>query len=73
MGISTILITVSPDESEQAGPPRALRPKPFQIGQSLGPPGKTDLQLRILADALDLLKYSREPGTLIDRNYAPED
>lgn len=69
MGISTLLITVSPEESEQAGPPRALRPKPFPIGQSLGRPGEAPLQSRVLADALELLKYPGEPGTLVERDY----
>src|SRR5262249_24547551 len=29
-GISTVLITVAPNKSEPAGPPRALYPKPFE-------------------------------------------
>ncbi len=71
MGIASVLITVSPDESEQAGPSRALYPKPFAIGQSLGPPHQDELQLRILEDALDLLKNPGEPGTLVMKEYAP--
>jgi D-proline reductase (dithiol) PrdB len=70
MGISTVLITVAPEESEQAGPPRALYPKPFQIGQSLGRPGEEALQLQILKDALDLLKAPAQPGRIITKDYS---
>jgi hypothetical protein len=68
--MSTILITVSPNESEPAGPPRALYPKPFVPGYSLGRANDADFQLRILRDALGLMKYPEEPGTIISREYA---
>jgi D-proline reductase (dithiol) PrdB len=68
-GISTILITVSPNESEPAGPPRALYPKPFQPGSSLGKPHDRELQMRILQEALGLIHYPAEPGTIIMREY----
>jgi D-proline reductase (dithiol) PrdB len=70
MGIATVLITVAPEESEQAGPSRALYPKPFEIGQSLGRPGEADLQLQILKDALGLLKNPAEPGVVVTRDYS---
>jgi hypothetical protein len=68
--MSTVLITVSPNESEPAGPPRALYPKPFQPGSSLGKPNNPDFQLRILRDALALMRYPAEPGSIITRNYS---
>jgi hypothetical protein len=68
--MSTVLITVSPNESEAAGPPRALYPKPFQPGSSLGKPNNPDFQLRILRDALALMRYPAEPGSIIERNYS---
>ena len=71
MGIASVLITVSPDESEQAGPSRALYPKPFTVGQSLGPPHQAALQLRIISDALDLLNNPGEPGTIVTKDYGP--
>ena len=71
MGIASVLITVAPEESEQAGPSRALYPSPFTVGQSLGPPHQAALQLRILEDALDLLKNPGEPGTILVKEYAP--
>ncbi len=70
MGIASVLITVSPEESAQAGPSRALYPKPFEVGQSLGPPGDTELQTRILTDAMDLLQHPPEPGTIVTRDYS---
>ncbi|PYS56148.1 MAG: hypothetical protein DMG13_01180 [Acidobacteria bacterium] len=69
-GISTILITVSPNESEPAGPPRALYPKPYEPGSSLGQPNQPQLQARILHDALGLLRYPAEPGTIIVKDYS---
>ena len=67
--MSTVLITVSPNESEPAGPPRALYPAPFKPGSSLGRPNDVELQMRILRDALGLIHYPTEPGTIITREY----
>jgi len=68
--MSTVLITVSPNESDPAGPPRALYPSPFTPGSSLGQPNDPALQMRILKDALGLIHYPAEPGTIITREYA---
>ena len=65
-----MLITVSPNESEQAGPPRALYPKPYEPGSSLGRPNDPELQKRILRDALSLMHYPTEPGTIITKDYS---
>ena len=69
-GITTVLITVSPNESEPAGLLRALYPSPFTPGSSLGKPNDPVLQMRILKDALGLIHYPAEPGTIITREYA---
>jgi hypothetical protein len=68
-GIPTVLITVSPEVSAQMRPPRALYPKGFKIGNSLGKPGMRDLQRKILRDALTLLTENTRPGEIITRNY----
>ncbi len=68
-----MLITVSPNESEPAGPPRALYPKPFVPGSSLGKPNDPELQMRILRDALGLIQYPTQPGTIITKDYSNED
>ena len=64
-----MLITVSPNESEPAGPPRALYPKPYIPGSPLGEPHNRELQMRILRDALGLMRYPAEPGTIITKEY----
>ncbi len=65
-----MLITVSPQESEQAGPPRALYPKPFEPGYSLGQANNPEFQKRILRDAFSLMHYPAEPGTIITKDYS---
>lgn len=69
-GIPTVLITVSPEVSAQMRPPRALYPKGFKIGNSLGRPGMRDLQRRVLRDALNLLAENTRPGEIVTREYA---
>jgi D-proline reductase (dithiol) PrdB len=69
-GVSTILVTVDPEQTRAARPPRALCPAGFPIGQSLGRPGEVALQARLLRDALQLLvRYPEEPGTIVTRDY----
>jgi hypothetical protein len=69
LGIPTVLITVEPEESEQARPPRALCPRGFIAGHSLGKPGDVGLQKRIIMDALGLLLGPARPGEVIGRDY----
>jgi hypothetical protein len=64
-----VLITVSPEVSAQMRPPRALYPKGFKIGNSLGKPGMRELQREILRDALTLLTEDTRPGQIITRDY----
>ncbi len=68
-GIPTVLVTVSPEVSAQMRPPRALYPKGFKIGNSLGRPGMRDLQRAVLRDALLLLKEDTRPGQFVTREY----
>ena len=68
-GIPTVLITVSPEVSAQMRPPRALYPKGFKIGNSLGRPHMRELQRRVLRDALGLLTENTRPGEIITREY----
>ena len=64
-----MLITVSPEVSAQMRPPRALYPKGFKIGNSLGRPGMRDLQKKVLRDALNLLADDARPGQVITLEY----
>jgi hypothetical protein len=49
-----------------------MYPKPFRPGASLGEPANPVLQMRILRDALSLLRYPAEPGSVITREYGQE-
>lgn len=69
LGIPTVLITVEPEESAQARPPRALAPRGFIAGHSLGRPNDTALHKWILMDALGLLLAAPQPGEVITRDY----
>ncbi|HKY04497.1 MAG TPA: hypothetical protein VJQ56_06390 [Blastocatellia bacterium] len=68
-GLSTVLITVSPEASRQMRPPRALYPRGFKIGNALGRPRMRELQKRVLRDALLLLKEPTRPGEIVERDY----
>ena len=68
-GIPTVLITVSPEVSAQMRPPRALYPKGFKIGNSLGRPNMRELQRQVLRDALSLLLENTRPGSVVTREY----
>ncbi len=68
-GIPTVLITVSPEVSAQMRPPRALYPKGFKIGNSMGGPGMRQLQGQVLREALTLLGENTRPGQIVTREY----
>jgi hypothetical protein len=69
IGITTVVVTVEPEETAQARPPRALCPKGFVAGHSLGRPNDTVLQKRILIDALALVTGPPRPGEVVERDY----
>jgi D-proline reductase (dithiol) PrdB len=68
-GISTVLITVSPEVSAQMRPPRAIYPKGFKIGNSLGKPGLRELQKKVLQTALLQLTDRPRPGEVITYEF----
>ena len=76
LGIPTLVITVEPEESRQARPPRALSPtfreqrEPgFGVGRTFGRPHDPDLHKAILRDALLILADKGEPGRIETRAY----
>ena len=69
VGIPTVVVTVEPEETLQARPPRALAPRGFIAGHSLGRPGDVALQKWILMDALGLLLAEPRPGEVVERDY----
>ncbi len=68
-GTPTVLITVSPEVSNQMRPPRAMYPNGFKIGNSLGKPNMPDLQRKVLMDALNLLTKNTRPGSFETIDY----
>ena len=68
-GICTVVITVSPGESAQANPPRALSPVGFKPGHSLGKANDPVLQKGIIMDALELVPHPQLPGLIVTREY----
>ncbi len=74
IGIPTVLVTVEPEESAQARPPRALCPEGFIAGHSLGRPNDVALQQWIIMEALSLLLGPPAPGDVIRRSFVcPEE
>ncbi len=69
IGIPTVVVTVEPEETRQARPPRALCPRGFVAGHSLGRPQDPALQKWILMDALGLLAGPARPGEVVERDY----
>jgi hypothetical protein len=69
IGIPTVVVTVEPEETRQARPPRALCPRGFVAGHSLGQPQDPALQKWILMDALGLLTGPARPGEVVERDY----
>lgn len=72
-GIPTVVITVAPEQSMQAGPPRVIAPYHFKLGHSLGGPHQTDLQYKVLLDALRRWETREEPGHLWEIAYPEYD
>jgi hypothetical protein len=69
VGIPTVVVTVEPEETRQARPPRALSPRGFVAGHSLGRPGDAALQKWILMDAFQLLTGPARPGEVVEKDY----
>lgn len=65
-GVSTVLITVEPEQTRMARPPRALWPVDYGLGNPLGRPGDTEEQKKILLEALNLAANPAEPGKIYE-------
>lgn len=72
IGFSTVCITVEPEETVQARPPRALCPQGFGVGHSLGRADDDALQKWILMDAVQLLVADPRPGEVVVRDYTSQ-
>lgn len=69
LGMPTVLITLVPRNSREMGPPRAVNPVGFLLGDCLGPPNEPALQTRVLRDALRRWEAREEPGTIWELRY----
>jgi len=69
LAIPTVLITLVPEASRQMGPPRALHPVGFTLGDCLGREFQPELQRKVLLDALRRWEARIEPGVIWDIEY----
>jgi len=72
-GIPTVIITVEPETSRQAGPPRAIYPINFRQGNNLGGPHQNILQRKVLLDALRRWETREEAGNIWEISYPEYD
>jgi hypothetical protein len=63
-GIPTTLITLDVEQSGLMRPPRAIHPKGFEFGHSLGKPHDQETQTKVLMAALEQLTVKQEPGQI---------
>jgi hypothetical protein len=68
-GIPTTLITLDVEQSSLMRPPRAIHPKGFEFGHSLGKPNDKQTQMKVLQAALYELMERQEPGNIHDVNF----
>ena len=73
VGIPTVLITLLPEQSRPAGPPRAIAPQRFKLGNCLGGPHQNILQRHVLWDALRRWEAPEEPGNIWEIKYPEYD
>ncbi len=73
VGIPTVLITVAPEQSKQAGLPREIAPFHFKLGNNLGGPHQDKLQRHVLLDALRRWEAREEPGNVWQIEYPEYD
>lgn len=69
LGLPTVLITLIPKASAEMGPPRAIHPVGFTLGDSLGLPNQPDIQRAVLLDALRRWETREEPGNIWNLDY----
>jgi hypothetical protein len=60
-GISTVLVTVAPDLAERVGVPRIVGVE-FPFSHVLGHAGDREEQMKVIRDALRVLRDARQPN-----------
>lgn len=69
LGIPTVLVTLDTEQSSMMRPPRAIHPKGFQFGHSLGKPNDRETQLQVIQSALEQLTKRQEPGQIHELDF----
>jgi hypothetical protein len=60
-GISTVMATIMPDVTERVGAPRIVAVE-FPFGHTLGHAGDRDEQMKVIRDALRVLRDASQPN-----------
>jgi hypothetical protein len=68
IGISTVMVTMSPYLAQAVGTPRIVGVE-FPFGHPLGHAGDREEQLRVIRDALRAMVEMKEPNSLVDLPY----
>lgn len=68
-GLSTILVTNMPFWAEKVGVPRTLAVE-FPFAHILGKPNDVDGQMRVISQALEVLRSASSPGVIV---HSPEE
>ena len=63
-GLATVLVTMMPVWAQQIGTPRTLAVE-FPFTHTLGQPGNTAQQLRVVRQSLELLETADQPGLIL--------
>lgn len=69
LGIPTVLVTLDTEQSGLMRPPRAIHPKGFDFGHSLGKPNDKETQTTVLKKALEQLTTRQEPGQIHELDF----
>lgn len=62
-------MTLDVEQSSLMRPPRAIHPKSFQFGHSLGKPNDKNTQTKVIQAALDQLLAKQEPGQIHEYHF----
>ena len=63
VGISTVMVTAMPDLAERLGVPRIVGVE-FPFGHTLGHAGEREEQMKVIRDALRVLRDASEPNAV---------
>jgi hypothetical protein len=62
-------VTLDVEQSGLMRPPRAIHPKGFEFGHSLGKPNDKETQTAVIKEALEQLMKKQEPGQIHEMDF----